>query len=195
MNPEPLPWFVAVGASGSQGLVDIRSLLATLSRPLRAAVLVVLHRPWDAPTNLKLVLERACPHPVLVADQGERFEPGTVYIGEPAQHLTLVARALGEVVDDPHRTYRNRTVDLLFNSVARHGGSRTIGVVLSGSLDDGSRGLAAIHKAGGLTMVLTPEQPPRHGMPESAIAYDGPIDVIGSAAAIAHAISAATNSD
>jgi two-component system, chemotaxis family, protein-glutamate methylesterase/glutaminase len=50
-----------------------------------------------------------------------------------------------------------------------------IGVVLSGPLDDGSRGLAAIHKAGGLSMVLTPAGPPERGMPKNAIKFDGPI--------------------
>jgi two-component system chemotaxis response regulator CheB len=49
-----------------------------------------------------------------------------------------------------------------------------IGVVLSGSLDDGSRGLASIHKTGGLSMVLTPAGPPERGMPENAIKFDGP---------------------
>ena len=50
-----------------------------------------------------------------------------------------------------------------------------IGVVLSGSLDDGLRGLAAIHEAGGLSMVLTPAAPPRRGMPENAINYEDPL--------------------
>ena len=63
-----------------------------------------------------------------------------------------------------------------------------IGVVLSGSSDDGSRGLAAIHKAGGRTMVLTPATPQEPGMPENAIGYDGPIDVIGSPGRLAEAI-------
>lgn len=63
-----------------------------------------------------------------------------------------------------------------------------IGVVLSGSLDDGSRGLAAIHEAGGLTMVLTPDPKPYRGMPRNAINYDGPVDVIGSPRVIAAAI-------
>jgi two-component system, chemotaxis family, protein-glutamate methylesterase/glutaminase len=49
-----------------------------------------------------------------------------------------------------------------------------IGVVLSGSLDNGSRGLAAIHKAGSLSMVLTPAGPPDRGMPENAIKFDRP---------------------
>jgi two-component system chemotaxis response regulator CheB len=94
--------------------------------------------------------------PVMVANQGERFEPAHAYIGEPGDHLTLAARSFGELVSDPEAQYRNRTVDLLFHSVAMHGGTRIIGVILSGSLDDGSRGAASIHHAGGLTMVLTP---------------------------------------
>ncbi|GEP06307.1 chemotaxis protein CheB [Methylobacterium oxalidis] len=63
--------------------------------------------------------------------------------------------------------------------------------MLSGSLDDGSRGLAAINGVGGLSMVLTPDALPLRGMPENAIAYDGPINLIGSPAEIAQAICAA----
>jgi two-component system chemotaxis response regulator CheB len=65
-----------------------------------------------------------------------------------------------------------------------------IGVVLSGSLDDGARGLAAIRRAGGRTMVLTPRVPAWRGMPENAIAYDGPVDVIGGPEEIAAAVNA-----
>jgi two-component system, chemotaxis family, protein-glutamate methylesterase/glutaminase len=190
------PWFIAIGASGGAGLANIVAVLAALPAPLGAVVLVVLHRPWNTPSNLCAVLRRACPHPVLVADDREHFEVGTIYIGEPAQHLTLMARSLGKIVNDPDRHYRNRTVDLLFESVAEHGRERMIGVVLSGSLDDGSRGLAAIHRAGGLTMVLLPEAGDSQGMPENAIDYDAPIDIIGSpkeiAAAIVKTLDAAT---
>jgi two-component system chemotaxis response regulator CheB len=111
-----------------------------------------------------------------------------VYIGEPDQHLTLAMQNFGRLVDDPQRAHGNRTIDLLFRSVVRRENGRMIGVVLSGSLDDGSRGLAAIHDAGGLTRVLTPGLLPRKGMPENAIAYDGPIDTIGNPQLIANAI-------
>ncbi|MCJ2137269.1 chemotaxis protein CheB [Methylobacterium sp. J-026] len=163
-------------------------MLAALPLSIRAVILVVLHRSWDKPSNLKPVLERACTLPVVIAEEDDKFEQGTVYIGEPAQHLTLAARSLGEIIHDPDRVHGNRTVDLLFRSVARHGQGRMIGIVLSGSLDDGSRGLAAIHEAGGLTMVLTPDPEPYRGMPRNAINYDGPVDVIGSPRVIAAAI-------
>lgn len=193
--PEPTPWFVAIGASGGAGLADIKSVLTALSFPLRAVVLIVLHRQWDKPTNLRAVLQRACSHPVLIASEGEGFEIGSVYIGEPAEHLTLISKNLGRIIDDPNRVYRNRTTDLLFQSVAEYGRGRLVGVVLSGSLDDGSRGLAAIHDAGGLTMVLVPEGSGSRGMPENAIAYDGPIDVIGTPLGIAAAIARAVNGE
>jgi two-component system, chemotaxis family, protein-glutamate methylesterase/glutaminase len=100
----------------------------------------------------------------------------------------LIANSFGSLVDDPEREHGNRTVDLLFRSVAEYGRGCVIGVVLSGSLDDGSRGLAAVHHAGGVTMVLTPHPPPAGCMPGNAAAYDGPIDVIGTPPQIADAI-------
>ena len=51
---------------------------------------------------------------VRVAPDGDRVTPCTAYIGEPADHLVLVADRFGRLVDDPDRTHRNRTVDLLF---------------------------------------------------------------------------------
>ena len=182
------PWFVAIGASGGDGLQDLMAILCELPPSLNAVVLVVLHRPWDRPSHLAAVLGRAARMPVRVALDGGRFTPGITYIGEPADHLTLAANSFGQLVDDPDRAHGNRTVDLLFRSVAAHGGSRIIGVVLSGSLDDGSRGLAAINEIGGLSMVVTPARPSEQGMPENAISYDGPIDLIGSPSEIVQAI-------
>ncbi|RYC28936.1 chemotaxis protein CheB [Lichenibacterium minor] len=189
-STSPAPWFVAVGASGPVGLDDIGDLLRELPRSLNAVVLVVLHRPWDRVSHLGAVLSRSSRMPVIVASDGEPFKTGRAYVGGPAEHLTLATKSFGSLVQDPHRRYRNRTVDLLLMSLAEHAGARSIGVILSGFLDDGSRGLAAIHHAGGLTMVLKPSGSPTPGMPENAISYDGPIDVIGSPEEIAHAITA-----
>jgi two-component system, chemotaxis family, protein-glutamate methylesterase/glutaminase len=184
----PLPWTVAIGASGSTGLSDIISVLAALSPKIDAVVLIVLHRPFDHPSKLREVLSGATTMSVIVAEQGEQFERGRCYIGEPSAHLTLAERSFGGLTNDPDAAHRGRTVDLLFQSLATYGGPRVIGVVLSGSLDDGSRGLAAIHAAGGQTMVITPDNFADPGMPENAIDYDGPIDCIGSPQQIAEAI-------
>jgi chemotaxis response regulator CheB len=187
-SEHPTHRYVAIGASGGAGLDDIRELLEALPHPLAAVVLVVLHRPVDRISHLRAVLATATPMTVTVAREGGTFEPGRVYIGEPAHHLTLLARNKAALVPGPRNEHRNRTVDLLFRSLAAHAGASAVGVVLSGSLDDGSRGLAAIHAAGGVTMVLTPGRDGPPGMPENAIDHDGPIDVIGSPTVIAAAI-------
>jgi two-component system chemotaxis response regulator CheB len=181
----PADFFVAIGASGSQGLDDIGRLLGHLPPSLQAAVLIVLHRPSDRISHLRDVLDQRSAIPIRIASAGEHLRHGYGYIGEPDAHLTLTASSFGELVPGPRNLHRNRTVDLLFRSVAAHASGGFIGVVLSGFSDDGSRGLAAIHEAGGITMVLTPHGAPHKGMPENAIGYDGPIDFIGPPEAIA----------
>lgn len=99
----------------------------------------------------------------------------------------MSSEGLAFLVEGADNRLRNRTVDTLFDSVALHAGKRAVGIVLSGSLDDGSRGLAAIHAAGGLTMVLDPAHKPV-GMQQNAIDYDGPISFIGNGLAIAAAL-------
>jgi two-component system chemotaxis response regulator CheB len=192
MDDDGNPYFIAIGASGGEGLHDIIDVLRALPRPLFAVVMVVLHRPSEGISYLQQVLSRSCPMPVIIAQEAESMEPGVCYIGEPDGHLTLVERNLAHLVPGSKNRLRNRTIDTLFNSLATHASGRIIGVVLSGALDDGSRGLAAIHHAGGLTMVLDPGIKPR-GMQQNAIDFDGPISFIGDAKAIAYTIGRALN--
>jgi chemotaxis response regulator CheB len=182
---QPGPFFVAIGASGSEGLSDLGDLLAALPAGLPAVVLAVLHRPSDRISHLREVLARRSALPVVIPDEDQEFRVGCCYIGEPAAHLSLAARSRVRFIAGAHDKYRNRTVDLLFTSVAAHARGRAIGVVLRGSLSDGSRGLAAIHFAGGITMVVGSSGTPTRGMPSNATDYDGPIDFTGSIADIA----------
>ena len=182
-------FYVAMGASGREGLNDIKALISVLPPRLNAVVLIVLHRPSEQKiSHLCAVLSRVCSMPVRIAKDDEQFHLGTCYIGEPAAHLALAARSRVHLVAGAHNKYRNRTVDLLFTSVAMHAKEHGIGVVLSGELDDGSRGLAAIHYEGGVTMVLARERSTTQGMPENATSYDGPIDFMGSVAEIAREV-------
>jgi two-component system chemotaxis response regulator CheB len=123
-------WVVAIGASGIQGLGDIEALVAALPAGLNAIVIIVLHRSWEYPSRLKAILARASALPVVIAAEDERLRAGFVCIGEPAEHLTLVANSFGSLVQDPGRQHRNRTINLLFTSVALRAGRRMIGVIL-----------------------------------------------------------------
>jgi two-component system chemotaxis response regulator CheB len=180
-------YFLAIGASGQQGLDDIKRLLSALGSLSNATLMIVLHRPFDKPSNLQAILQRTTNMRVLLAEDDMKLERDTCYVGEPDAHLNLVSNNFAALENDPLFKHRNRTIDLLFRSLALFAGESAIGIVLSGALDDGSRGLAAIHHAGGMTMVLTPSYGPP-GMPENAIDFDGPIDCIGTTDQIAQAV-------
>lgn len=181
-------YFVAIGASGGDGLHDLNDLLAALPADLSAVVLVVLHRPSDRLSDLREVLARRSALPVVIAQEHDQFQPGTCYIGEPSAHLSLAERSRVHLIEGARNKYRNQTVDLLFTSLAFHAKECAIGVVLRGSLGDGSRGLAAIHLAGGATMVRGEAGAAAEGMPRNATEYDGPIDFIGDIGQIASEI-------
>jgi two-component system chemotaxis response regulator CheB len=177
--------FIAIGASGGEGMMDMVTLLHLLPKPVHAVVLAVLHRAFHKGSSLRDILARHCGMPVVVAEDAERFVPGTCYIGEPDGHLTVTPHARACLITGQGDRLRNRTVDILFNSVAAFSPGRAIGIILSGSLDDGSRGLAAVHAAGGFTMVLDPRGKWPPGMQQNAIAHDGSVDLIGTACMIA----------
>ena len=182
------PSVVAVGASGSGGLLDMAHLLSLLPASFPGVVLLTLHRPVDRPSNLARILQRVSALPVMVARRVQSLRPGTCYVGEPAAHLSLRSPNAIELIADPRHDYRNRTIDLLFDSVAGHAAGRGIGVVLSGSLADGSRGLTAITKAGGVSMARDPWQHFEGDMPRNAIASAGPLHCVDYVPGLARAI-------
>ena len=175
------PDIVAIGAS-SGGIEALQGLLEALL-DLHAIVLVVLHRPANRASYLRDILLRNVRMPVVVARHGERLHKGVCYIGEPSQHLMVDPDLRADLLPD-HR-YTTRNIDQLFTSLARHFGPRTIGVVLSGQLDDGTRGVAAIKKAGGIAMVQSPQEAAYPDMPRNAINYGGPIDLVAATSDLA----------
>ena len=182
------PDIVAIGAS-SGGIEALQSLLAAIS-DLDAIVLVVLHRPANRTSFLREILMRELRMPVVIARHRELLHHGVCYIAEPSQHLMVGPGLRVDLLPD-HR-YTTRNIDQLFISLARHYGARTVGVVLSGQLDDGTRGLAAIKRAGGIAMVQSPDEAAYPEMPRNAIKYDGSVDLIAPISGLAAEITRLT---
>lgn len=176
---------IAIGASAG-GVEALSKLLRALPMDLPAAVLVTLHRPVARDSQLQQILARVSRLPVVVARQGERLLPGKCYLGSPSRHLTVGPGLVANLVHDGF--YRGHNIDLLFSSLARNAGKRTVGVVLSGLLKDGTQGLVALKEAGGKALVQSPGEAAFKDMPCSAIEFDGAVDRIAPIGELAHEI-------
>jgi two-component system, chemotaxis family, protein-glutamate methylesterase/glutaminase len=159
---------VVVGASAG-GLEPLRALLRGLPGDLPAAVFVVLHIPATGGRALPKILDRSGPLSADVAVDGERIEPGRVYVAPPDQHL-LVVKDTARLSHGPRQNGVRPAADPLFRSAALHAGQRVTGVVLSGTLDDAALGSATVERLGGRVVVQDPDDADYDGMPRSAIA-------------------------
>jgi two-component system chemotaxis response regulator CheB len=132
-------------------------------------VLVVLHVSRGR-SVLPEILTRAGRLPAVHPKDGDRLEYGRIYVAPPDHHLT-VQSGKARVVHGPTENGCRPAIDPLFRSAARVYGPRVIGVVLTGALDDGTAGLAAVKEAGGLAIVQDPEEAFASSMPRSAAAF------------------------
>jgi two-component system, chemotaxis family, protein-glutamate methylesterase/glutaminase len=171
----PSHYVVAIG--GSAGAVETLShIVAGLPDDFPAAVCVVVHHSRDTPSALPHLLRRIGPLPAFHAAGGERLAPARIYVAPPDHHLVL-EDGLALVVRGPAENGHRPSIDVLFRSAAQTYGSKAIAVVLSGMLDDGTAGLAAVKRNGGATIAEDPGEAMYPDMPRNAIA-SGSIDSV-----------------
>jgi two-component system CheB/CheR fusion protein len=165
---------VAVGASAG-GLDALERLFRGLPDTTGAAFVVVQHLSPDHKSMMVSLLSRHTPMPVRVAEEAMLLAPNTITLIPPGAMMRLEGLRLrlrpkiGNVLHLP--------IDEFLISLANEVGPRAVGVILSGTGSDGTRGARSIHGAGGLVIAQDPEDARFDGMPRSVIAT-GLVDAV-----------------
>jgi two-component system, chemotaxis family, protein-glutamate methylesterase/glutaminase len=161
---------VVIGASAG-GVQALRTFCNALDSDLPAAVLIVQHVARHVPSALARLLARSSRLPVAHAVHGQPLQRGHIAVAPPDRHLMIRDGHL-VLSRGPLENSTRPAIDVLFRSAAVDCGSRVIGVILTGALDDGTEGLIAIHQAGGICVVQDPAEAAWPSMPASAIRRD-----------------------
>ncbi|MDQ2104476.1 chemotaxis protein CheB [Azospirillum isscasi] len=159
---------LVIGASAG-GIAALRRLFAAMPRDVTATVFVVQHI-GATQSVLPTVLSRAGWLPAFHPQDGEPVRAGWIHVAPPDRHLLV--RNGSVLVRRGARENRCRpAIDPLFRSVAVAYGARVVGLILTGTLDDGTAGLRAVKRCGGFTMVQDPEDAEWPNMPRNAMRH------------------------
>lgn len=160
---------IVIGTSAG-GLKALGAILSALPASIDAVLFIVQHLAADKPSILPQILADVGAFPAVHPSDGEPIQRGRIYVAPPDYHL-LVNQGLMRVVRGPQENRFRPAIDALFRSAARAYGPRVVGVVLTGYLDDGTVGLQAIKKRGGVAIVQDPNEAEYPSMTKSALRY------------------------
>ena len=145
-------------------------LVPGLPKDLPAPVCLVLHISPNAKSLLPALLTRAGKMPANYGEDAAPMLPGHIYVAPPDFHM-IVEKTHIRLNRGPRENLSRPAIDPLFRSAADSHGSNVIGVILSGTLDDGTAGLIAVKQAGGTAIVQDPCETVFSGMPFNAIEH------------------------
>lgn len=161
-------YIVGIGASAG-GLEAINELFDNIPQGSGYSFVVVQHL---SPNHKSLMDELLAKHTAITIEQAEdgmSVEPDRIYLIPNKKNMTIREGKL-HLIDKPVSSSPNYGIDIFFESLAKEKKEKAIGVILSGTGSDGTRGIAEIKKNGGLVLVQDPATAKFDGMPNSAIA-------------------------
>ena len=158
---------MGIGASAG-GLKALEQFFANVPPDTDLAYVVVQHTRAKHTTLLGTLLQRVTRLPVHDATNGVVLAPNTVYVMPTGGQLRVLRGCLHfQAAQKPHPA--PAAIDVFFTSLAQDQAQAAVGVVLSGMGHDGTRGLQAIHSAGGWCLAQQPDTADFADMPQSAI--------------------------
>jgi len=164
-----LPKFIIVAGASAGGMNALIELVSQFKEDMDAAVFIVMHLSRTSISDF--LVHRLQPHTTLkceVAKEGLPIEKGYIYVAAPNHHL-LVKKGKMILGRGPEENRWRPSIDVLFRSAAAAYSTRVIGIILTGSLDDGTTGMMAIKRSGGMSIVQDPNEAEYPDMPLSVV--------------------------
>lgn len=160
---------LVVMAASVGGVAAFESVLASLPADFPLPIAIVQHRSTKDPNLMARVFSRHTPLVVKMVAQGERLEPGTVYLAPPDAHFSVDGRLCASLEDGRKIRHVLSSANPLFESAARALPGRVVAVVLTGYDRDATDGVQAVKLAGGTVIAQDQATSESFGMPGSAI--------------------------
>jgi two-component system chemotaxis response regulator CheB len=159
---------IVVGASAG-GFKAVSELLSVTPDGLNTAILVVIHLAQASQASIiQQYFEKDTSYKCLIPADDEIITAGNVYFAPPDRHM-LVKENKIKLIQGPHENRWRPSVDVLFRSAAASFNSKVIGIVLSGMLDDGTSGMWAVKRCGGVCIVQEPADAEYPDMPQNVL--------------------------
>jgi len=160
---------IVIGVS-SGGMNALKSMFSRLPKAFNTPIIIVQHISSQSDNLWIRLLNDKSNLSIKEADEKESIERGNVYIAPANYHLLIERNKTFSLTVDERVNFARPSIDVLFESAAEAYKNNLIGVILTGSNNDGANGLKRIKECGGLTIVQDPTTAESAFMPTSAIA-------------------------
>jgi len=160
---------IVIGVS-SGGMNAMKVIFSLLPKEFSIPIIIVQHVSSHSNNQwIKLLNDKSnlC---IKEADEKEKIENGTIYIAPANYHLMIEKNKTFSLTIDERVNYARPSIDVLFESAAEVYKDKLIGVILTGSNNDGTNGIKRIKEFGGLAIIQNPKTAESSYMPASAIA-------------------------
>ena len=160
---------IVIGIS-SGGMKAMKIMFSHLPKSFKTPIIIVQHISAHSDSQWIQLLNDTYNVDIKEADEKEKIENGKVYFAPPNYHLLIEKDKTFSLTVDERVNYARPSIDVLFESAAEAYKNKVIGIILTGSNNDGTNGIKRIQECGGLAIVQDPKTAEAAYMPTSAIA-------------------------
>src|SRR5688572_15928157 len=168
-------YIVAIGASAG-GLEAIHDLFDNMPEDTNFSFVIIQHLSPDYKSLMGELLSKHTAMQVFEAKDELPVQKNCIYL-IPSKKIMTIQNGVLRLKDKIRDNLPNTAIDIFFESLAVENGKKAIGIILSGTGTDGTKGIEAIKNNGGVVIVQDPITAAFDGMPNSAIS-SGHADLI-----------------